>query len=98
MKIKDIGPEAERRIVLKYFVLTDDDIDRLRKGDARDARFHIEHEYNMHVAWAARRREFMMTEVFPGEDPVLRHASNGKVKNVLDHDPPEKILKGDRYG
>lgn len=90
----------ERTRVLQEMCVTEADIKQLydltsslSPADAYDeAKWRIEHEYRVHVEWAAQRRDFMLAEIadlkphtngrrpVPIGPPIVRHAgANGRV-------------------
>lgn len=83
----ELTPAAERRLLLKDLALAELDLGHLRKLPPEEARWRIEHEYKVQVAWAERRRNFMLADcVKPSKAPrgttgkgvvVVRHSTVG---------------------
>ena len=93
---QELGPEAERRLVLKHFIITEAEIKRLKKLHPDDARFYIESEHNAQVRWHGRRRDFLLLEVF-GIQPKKK-TTRGKGTVVTPRGNPGQAIRGDKIG
>ena len=76
---QNLGPDAERRIVLKHFAVTEVEIKRLRKMASLtpdEARFYIDHEHTAQMTWLERRTAFIQLEVFgPPPKPTSKRGA-----------------------
>lgn len=63
---QEIGPEAERRIVLKHFALTELELNKLRALPPDEAAWRVEHEHRVGMKWMELRRKFILSDVLPG--------------------------------
>lgn len=75
-------PEPGRKELLRFFGVTETELREYRKLPVDEAKWRIEHEHKVQVAWAERRRAFLLTELTdesdesdkPGLDLSVSHA------------------------
>jgi hypothetical protein len=61
-----LGPEAERRLVLKWFGLDEGIIKHLRDLDDAETEWRVLHEHSVFMGWLERRRDFLIAECMNG--------------------------------
>ena len=69
-----LGPEAERRLVLKWFGLSESEISHLAALDDQETEWRVQHEHRVMASWCDRRRDFLLAECMNGTKykPVVR--------------------------
>lgn len=96
---QEIGPDAERRIVLKHFAITEEEIERLAKlavRDPREVEWHIDTEYRAQLLWLERRRTFLRLEVF---GPPIRPPTDDGTGHVVRQRPKlDGTVRGTKLG
>ena len=58
-----VANDPMRRDILREFVVTEGDIEDLRRLHIDDALWRIGHERDVHISWAHRRADFLTNEV-----------------------------------
>ena len=89
-----LGPDAERKLLLRHFGITDQTVKHLKTQDPDEAQWRIDHEAKMMVGWSRRRYEFMLSQVFDGAPPLP-----GPSRQVVTlHTRIDQGISGERMG